>query len=523
MIRSSKVNVADDNGRTALHKAAEIGRLGEVRELLDQGAEVNARDQWGFTPLHYAALSGDTDLIEALIARGAEVNASAESNSLPLHYAIMANRMKAAKLLVTKGSQIDSPDLFGQTPLDRAALNGNPQLLESFAGKEGDASIDLVGMLNHSPVHRAAFRGHTMIMEILLGKGAQLEAVDNEGRTPLHWAAMGGRTPAAELLISKGSQVDARDNTGRTPLHEAALNGHDGVLEFLLEKGAGINTRDNEGRTPLHFARQYAREKTAQLLTAKGAESETKDDLPSPLKRQLNEKEAIMWHLGHCGWAVKTQNHLLIFDYWQRTPKPADGCLANGFIDPNEIKDLDVTVFVTHAHPDHYDQVIFQWEPLVKNINYVFGWDAKKGHKHTYLKKNRASTKIKGMEIFTIYSHHDDVPEVAYLVEVDSLVIYHSGDYNGTLRSFKDDIDYLAQKCAGLDIAFFGAINETGRYTMERMLPKAAFPMHFADTELFYKGIVRHFTAKYPKTTFLAPESRGDRYLYQDGKIKQLL
>ena len=28
----------------------------------------------------------------------------------------------------------------------------------------------------------------------------------------------------------------------------------------------------------------------------------------------LREKEAVIWYLGHSGWAIKTVNHFLIFD-----------------------------------------------------------------------------------------------------------------------------------------------------------------------------------------------------------------
>jgi hypothetical protein len=27
---------------------------------------------------------------------------------------------------------------------------------------------------------------------------------------------------------------------------------------------------------------------------------------------------AVIWYLGHCGYAVRTQNHLLIFDYQEK-------------------------------------------------------------------------------------------------------------------------------------------------------------------------------------------------------------
>ena len=54
------------------------------------------------------------------------------------------------------------------------------------------------------------------------------------------------------------------------------------------------------------------------------------------LEKELEEKEAIIWYLGHSGWAIKTKNHLLIFDYVERGAKPAEPSLSNGYINPSE-------------------------------------------------------------------------------------------------------------------------------------------------------------------------------------------
>jgi L-ascorbate metabolism protein UlaG (beta-lactamase superfamily) len=80
------------------------------------------------------------------------------------------------------------------------------------------------------------------------------------------------------------------------------------------------------------------------------------------LKEALNDGEAYIWYLGHTGWAVKTKNHLLIFDYvWvpRSSDIPENPSLSDGYIDPAEIKDCSVFVFVSHSHGDHFDPAIF--------------------------------------------------------------------------------------------------------------------------------------------------------------------
>ena len=45
-------------------------------------------------------------------------------------------------------------------------------------------------------------------------------------------------------------------------------------------------------------------------------------DESSYLHRDLDPGEAYVWYLGGCGFAVRTQHHLLIFDYQEKYDEP---------------------------------------------------------------------------------------------------------------------------------------------------------------------------------------------------------
>jgi ankyrin repeat protein len=62
---------------TALSFAAMSGESGQVKLLIDLGANVNGSDKFGMTPLLWASLidHGDYRLIEALVKAGADVKA----------------------------------------------------------------------------------------------------------------------------------------------------------------------------------------------------------------------------------------------------------------------------------------------------------------------------------------------------------------------------------------------------------------------------------------------------------------
>lgn len=78
-------------------------------------------------------------------------------------------------------------------------------------------------------------------------------------------------------------------------------------------------------------------------------------DATSLLRTELPEKEAVIWYTGQDGFTIKTKSHLLVFDFngggGGRGTVPGTS-LATGSIDPIEIKDFDVVVFVTHSDGD---------------------------------------------------------------------------------------------------------------------------------------------------------------------------
>jgi L-ascorbate metabolism protein UlaG (beta-lactamase superfamily) len=243
-------------------------------------------------------------------------------------------------------------------------------------------------------------------------------------------------------------------------------------------------------------------------------------------EKQAKVREVTVWYLGHCGYAVKTQNHLLIFDYIELEEEPAERGLNRGFVDPKEIKDLDVSVFVTHAHVDHYDEVIFSWEKEIKNINYIFGWKAKDDPKYHYLGGPRAEMKYDDMEIYTVNSHHSQVPEVAYLVKVEDLVIYHGGDYQGRMgrnapSNVKGDMEYLKTKADPPDLFFIGAwTGEPYMQSIESLNPKVIFPMHDRKREERYKQFASDLKELGVTCPVICPEKRGDRFVFRNGGMQ---
>ncbi len=499
----------DRYGRTPLLKAAEGGSDTAAEFLLSRGAKVMSRDYYQQTPLHEAAFSGNLRLLEVLVQHGADVNALNEEGSTPLLYVTQAGREDVVDWLLAHGAKLDVRNKYNETPLTFPLGNGFLGLVEKLWPR-AEALKDK-SLLERYPLHRAAYLGIDRGVAFLLEKGLPVDLRDESGRTPFQRAAQGGSVDIARRLLDKGADVDAPDPEGSTPLHLAVKKGRTEMVRFLLEKGAAPGTQDDRGRTPLDLAREHGYPSIAGVLKDAGIEPSPGPGPPrvaALLDLPLKNGEAIVWSLGHCGFAVKTRSRLLVFDYFSRGwPRPERPSLANGFVDPEEIKDLEVVVFVSHSHGDHFDPVILGWRPTIKNLRYVFGWNAGKGEGIVDLPAPRATKAIDGMEIFTVNDEHDDVPEVAYMVKVDGLAIYHSGDYMGPLDAYRDDMAYLLKKAETIDIAFIGKFRQ-----VESLKPRVVFPIHGFNREFMYGAFAREAAEKKTRSRIICPENKGDRF-----------
>ncbi len=239
----------------------------------------------------------------------------------------------------------------------------------------------------------------------------------------------------------------------------------------------------------------------------------------------VQKGEAVIWYLGHCGYAVRTAHHLLIFDYIELEENPQERGLSKGFVDAKELRNKNVCVFVTHSHIDHFDEIIFTWEQEIDTVRYFFGWLLNNNPKYHYLEAPRAQALFDDIEIFTANSHHSQVPEVAYLVKVDGLVLYHGGDYQGRMQrdapsNVLEDMTYLKIKADSVDIFFIGAwTGEPYMQSIHALEPTIIFPMHDRKKEYRYKQFASDVEGLGIDIPVICPENRGDCYYFRDGEI----
>ncbi|KAK7867803.1 hypothetical protein R5R35_001215 [Gryllus longicercus] len=116
-----------------LCKAAEEGRLSDVRRLIHSGAYVNYTDRYGSTPLVYAVFNDHADVVSLLLQRGADVNAVNLAGNSALHWAAMRDPSgRCVELLVRAGADVNARDLYGATPLHWAAQCNNEEAVRAL-------------------------------------------------------------------------------------------------------------------------------------------------------------------------------------------------------------------------------------------------------------------------------------------------------------------------------------------------------------------------------------------------------
>ncbi len=119
----ASVNVAQGDGMTALHWAAERGDAAMADALLAAHANVKAVTRIGnYTPLHIASRNGNAAIVTALLKAGADPKAVTQSGSTALHLAAAGGSADAVTALLEHGADPNAREsAWGQTPLVFAA------------------------------------------------------------------------------------------------------------------------------------------------------------------------------------------------------------------------------------------------------------------------------------------------------------------------------------------------------------------------------------------------------------------
>ena len=135
-----------------------------------------------------------------------------------------------------------------------------------LAALSNGADINRVNEDGRTALIRAISNGKVACVRVLLEKQADVNAVDKNGRTALMHAAVKGNEACLRSLLEKQADVNAVDKNGSTALMRAAYKGNEACLRILLEKQADVNAVEKGGRTALMIAAFYGHPSCVAIL-----------------------------------------------------------------------------------------------------------------------------------------------------------------------------------------------------------------------------------------------------------------
>ena len=248
--RKVDVNAPQIDGTTALHWAVLADDLETADLLLRAGAKVSASNREGVMPMQLAAINGNAAIIDKLIKAGADPNASlTKFGDTPLMMASRTGKTEAINVLLDNGAKVNAMESWGNTTaLMWAVSERHPAAVKILI----DRGADVNARSNFVP--SANGRGFEGSSPVSGGPRQTAEENSSGSLTPLMFAAREGDLESAKILVAAGADVNALDGDGKDVLGLAIFNGNYDVASFLIDSHSKVNQADAQRFTTLFWA-----------------------------------------------------------------------------------------------------------------------------------------------------------------------------------------------------------------------------------------------------------------------------
>lgn len=279
-----------------LIEAIQQKKLEDVQNLLTKGADPNQANSDGLLPMKQAVLIDSWEILEALLVAGGDPD-------LALMEATKLKQIETIEKLLELGANIEvkdsSEDFLNWTPLMHTARQGTVTLLKLLIRK--GANLEAVDNLGKTALIIVAQYGQALLAAPLIEAGADIHHRDNSSNDALAYAYLGkhrwiiskleaagasrensqdarlieaadsGNLAEVVRLIEAGSDVNVCTSNGYSPLQRACMQGHIAVVEYLIQAGSDINYK-GAGFTPLIEASYRGHFEVVKLLVEAGAD-----------------------------------------------------------------------------------------------------------------------------------------------------------------------------------------------------------------------------------------------------------
>jgi ankyrin repeat protein len=162
----------------------------------------------------------------------------------------------------------------------------------------------------HTPLLLAVGQGHVGMVRLLLGRGADIEARNDQGFAPLHYSLFSSsNAEVVEVLLDWGADANKTGPLAITPLMLASSQGKMGAVKRLWRalEGQGLNAQADTGATAFWVACNKGHADIARLLLLEGADHTVGGEDGTPAREAAEAK-------GHeeCVALIQVRTHMTL-------------------------------------------------------------------------------------------------------------------------------------------------------------------------------------------------------------------
>jgi len=257
-------------------QAIEKRNMAKIKMYVDKGYDIHTQtDRDNITAIFAAAVKGDETLFFKLIDKGANIKHKGKQGSTLLLAAAGGDSPKIVRYLLNKGLDVNETGSHNMTPLGVSLGTLNPYIAAILMRAGADASIkdesgasaydfakkwklDLDAMKNINykekdddgfyPLFDAVKYGDEEMIEKLIKGGADVDKVSQYDMSPI---SLSDKENITRLLVKLGANINALDDEGKTPLMVEAEFGINIIpkVKLLLSLGADKSLKNNKGQT----------------------------------------------------------------------------------------------------------------------------------------------------------------------------------------------------------------------------------------------------------------------------------
>ena len=260
-------NLSLEDANEALLYASSFGNWGMMQYFLERGADIDFEGSTGMTALMEASCHGYKNCVQCLIERGADVShANRDGDTVLIQISQLHDpnvSTSCAQLLIDHGADVNHDGDTALFHLTKQSFKFSDLKFAKYVGFLLECGVDInhQNLVGGTALMHASMCSNIPATRCLLEHGADVSYKDSVGDTALTYIAKSGpmnyrsdHPECMQLLLQYGANINDLDNRGRTALIHASIHRLGEVVQALLKFGANAYHIDDDGRTALFYA-----------------------------------------------------------------------------------------------------------------------------------------------------------------------------------------------------------------------------------------------------------------------------